>query len=300
MAKHRQESGHTPKPALRESLLNSFRPRSERGNSRVPARNKIAAAVVAAGAFAAVGQPLAANADKSDENQAVRPVAEQHAAAQQQLAAAVNGTPETEAAVRLLPQQSPEPAQDEAQKVAKGREIAQQRAQAAADQKAAKEAADAKAAAAKKAELAKEAEVPAKPAAAQPAKAGGGYVKPADGTFTSGFGSRWGSTHKGIDIANSIGTPIVSVSDGEVINAGPASGFGQWVRVQHNDGTITVYGHVNTIDVSVGEQVKAGDKIATIGNKGQSTGPHLHFEVIQSGSKINPLPWLQQHGISVK
>ena len=71
-------------------------------------------------------------------------------------------------------------------------------------------------------------------------------------------------------------------------------------QVQHDDGTITVYGHVNTIDVSVGEQVKAGDKIATIGNKGQSTGPHLHFEVIQGGSKINPLPWLQQHGISVK
>ncbi|MEU6129793.1 M23 family metallopeptidase [Saccharopolyspora sp. NPDC047091] len=300
MAKHRQESGHTPKTALRESLLNSFRPRSERGNSRVSTRNKIAAAVVAAGAFAAVGQPLAANADKSAENQAVRPVADQHAAAQQQLAAAVNGTPETEAAVRLLPQQSPEPAQDEAQKVAKGKEIAQERAQAAADQKAAKEAADAKAAAAKQAELAKEAAVPAKPATAQPAKASSGYVKPADGTFTSGFGSRWGSTHKGIDIANNIGTPIVSVNDGEVINAGPASGFGQWVRVQHDDGTITVYGHVNTIDVSVGEQVKAGDKIATIGNKGQSTGPHLHFEVIQGGSKINPLPWLQQHGISVK
>ncbi|MCX2729938.1 M23 family metallopeptidase [Saccharopolyspora sp. NFXS83] len=298
MAKHREESGHTPKTALRESLLNSFRPRSESKTSRVSTRNKIAAAVVAAGAFAAVGQPLAANADKSPQSQAVRPVADQHVAAQQQLAASVNGAHGAPASVQLLDARPAQGAHQEAQKVAKGEEIAQQKAQAAADQKAAKEAAD-KEAAEKQAAEKKAAE--AKPAAsAQPAKASNGYVKPAEGTFTSGFGSRWGSTHKGIDIANSIGTPIVSVSGGEVISAGPASGFGQWVRVQHNDGTITVYGHVNTIDVSVGDKVSAGEKIATIGNKGQSTGPHLHFEVIEGGSKINPLPWLKEHGISVK
>ncbi|GAB2664364.1 hypothetical protein GCM10027271_24150 [Saccharopolyspora gloriosae] len=303
MAKHREESGHTPKTALRESLLNSFRPRSESKTSRVSTRNKIAAAVVAAGAFAAVGQPLAANADKSTENQAVRPVADQHVAAQQQLAASVNGVHGTPASVQLLDAQPAQGAHQEAQKVAKGEAIAQQKAKAVADQKAAKEAADKEAAdkqaAEKKAAEAKQAETK-QAASAQPAKASNGYVKPAEGTFTSGFGSRWGSTHKGIDIANSIGTPIVSVSGGEVISAGPASGFGQWVRVQHNDGTITVYGHVNTIDVNVGDKVSAGDKIATIGNKGQSTGPHLHFEVIEGGSKTNPLPWLQEHGISVK
>jgi murein DD-endopeptidase MepM/ murein hydrolase activator NlpD len=125
------------------------------------------------------------------------------------------------------------------------------------------------------------------------------FALPALGNFTSGFGGRWGTTHYGIDIANAKGTPIYSVADGVVIEAGPASGFGLWVRVQHDDGTITVYGHVNTITVDEGDRVKAGDQIATMGNRGFSTGPHLHFEVWNvSGKKINPLPWMQARGIS--
>ncbi|MDA3647409.1 M23 family metallopeptidase [Saccharopolyspora indica] len=125
------------------------------------------------------------------------------------------------------------------------------------------------------------------------------FVLPTSGIFTSGFGGRWGTTHYGIDIANSKGTPIYSVADGTVIEAGPASGFGLWVRVQHEDGTITVYGHVNTITIDEGQKVKAGDQIATMGNRGFSTGPHLHFEVWNSsGKKINPLPWMQARGIS--
>lgn len=125
-------------------------------------------------------------------------------------------------------------------------------------------------------------------------------VRPAEGRFTSGFGGRWGTTHYGIDFANSQGTPIVSAADGEVIEAGPASGFGQWVRVQHDDGTITVYGHVNTITAEEGDSVRAGDQIATMGSRGFSTGTHLHFEVWNpSGKKINPAPWLEQHGIPV-
>lgn len=126
------------------------------------------------------------------------------------------------------------------------------------------------------------------------------FVRPAQGSLTSGFGARWGTSHNGIDIANSIGTPIVSVADGTVIEAGPASGFGLWVQVRHDDGTITVYGHMNEITVSTGQRVGAGDQIATVGNRGQSTGPHLHFEVWQGGgSKIDPLPWLAAHGVSV-
>lgn len=126
------------------------------------------------------------------------------------------------------------------------------------------------------------------------------YVVPAVGTFTSGFGSRWGTQHLGIDIANSIGTPIVSVADGTVIEAGPASGFGQWVRVKLDDGTITVYGHVNEFIAHTGDHVTAGQEIATIGNRGQSTGPHLHFEVWQNGTtKIDPQPWLAARGIVV-
>lgn len=125
-------------------------------------------------------------------------------------------------------------------------------------------------------------------------------VRPAQGTFTSGFGARWGTSHNGVDIANAIGTPIVAVMDGTVIEAGPASGFGLWVRVQHADGTITVYGHMNTIDVPQGAKVKAGQQIATIGNRGQSTGPHLHFEVWVGGSqKINPVGWLAERGVTL-
>jgi murein DD-endopeptidase MepM/ murein hydrolase activator NlpD len=125
-------------------------------------------------------------------------------------------------------------------------------------------------------------------------------VKPTQGSFTSGFGARWGASHNGIDIANAIGTPILSVMDGTVIEAGPASGFGLWVRVQHDDGTITVYGHVNTITAQKGTKVRAGDQIATMGNRGQSTGPHLHFEVwVGGGQKINPVGWLAERGVKI-
>lgn len=126
------------------------------------------------------------------------------------------------------------------------------------------------------------------------------FVRPAVGTFTSGFGGRWGAFHYGVDIANAIGTPIYAVADGVVEDAGPASGFGLWVVLRHADGTHTVYGHVNRMFVKVGQVVKAGEQIAEIGNRGESTGPHLHFEVwAPNGTKINPLPWLLAHGIDI-
>ncbi len=126
------------------------------------------------------------------------------------------------------------------------------------------------------------------------------FVRPAIGTFTSGFGGRWGAMHYGVDIANAIGTPIYAVTDGVVEDAGPASGFGLWVVLRHPDGSHSVYGHVNRMFVKVGDKVKAGEQIAEIGNRGQSTGPHLHFEIWQpDGTKINPLPWLAEHGIDI-
>ncbi len=73
-----------------------------------------------------------------------------------------------------------------------------------------------------------------------------------------------------------------------------------WVRLLHADGTITVYGHINESLVTVGQHVMAGDQIATMGNRGFSTGPHLHFEVHLNGvDKIDPLPWLATRGISL-
>ncbi|APA95570.1 Lysostaphin [Nocardia seriolae] len=122
----------------------------------------------------------------------------------------------------------------------------------------------------------------------------------AAGTFTSGFGIRWGVAHQGVDIAAPIGTPIYAVADGTVLEAGPASGFGMWVRLLHDDGTVTIYGHIDTTTVSQGQRVMAGDQIATVGNRGFSTGPHCHFEVWLNGvDKIDPLPWLASRGISL-
>ena len=136
--------------------------------------------------------------------------------------------------------------------------------------------------------------------AKQEQAARGTFVKPAQGTFTSGFGMRWGTTHYGVDIANRIGTPIVAVADCSVIEAGPACGFGLWVRIQHADGTVSVYAHVDTFSVHEGQQVKAGEQIARMGNRGYSTGPHLHFEIWDAtGKKMNPAPWLAARGISL-
>jgi murein DD-endopeptidase MepM/ murein hydrolase activator NlpD len=125
---------------------------------------------------------------------------------------------------------------------------------------------------------------------------------PAAGRVTSCYGARWGTMHQGVDIAAPIGTPIYVPADGVVLQSGPASGFGLAVYVQHGDGQITLYGHVNQSFVSAGEVVSAGQQIAEVGNRGQSTGPHLHFEVHQGGlyaNRVNPMPWLSAHGISL-
>jgi murein DD-endopeptidase MepM/ murein hydrolase activator NlpD len=125
------------------------------------------------------------------------------------------------------------------------------------------------------------------------------FVMPTRGVWTSGFGYRWGVLHGGIDIANSIGTPILAAADGVVIDAGPTAGYGAWVKLRHADGTVTLYGHVNTWLVDIGERVMAGDQIATIGNRGNSTGPHLHFEVLLNGSnRVDPVGWLSTRGLN--
>lgn len=125
-------------------------------------------------------------------------------------------------------------------------------------------------------------------------------VKPAEGAYTSGFGMRWGAMHNGIDIANANGTPILAVEDGTVIDAGPAQGYGNWVRIRHEDGAVSVYGHMETVDVAVGQHVAAGQKIAGMGNMGFSTGTHLHFEIHPDGNTpVDPAAWLAARGISL-
>jgi murein DD-endopeptidase MepM/ murein hydrolase activator NlpD len=90
--------------------------------------------------------------------------------------------------------------------------------------------------------------------------------------------------------------------DGVVLEAGPASGYGNAVYIQHENGDVTVYGHMEKILVTAGQVVKAGDTVALLGNRGQSTGPHLHFEVHiggMDGQKVDPLPWLRERGVGI-
>jgi murein DD-endopeptidase MepM/ murein hydrolase activator NlpD len=125
------------------------------------------------------------------------------------------------------------------------------------------------------------------------------FVMPTRGVWTSGFGYRWGVLHGGIDIANSIGTPVLAASDGVVISAGPYAGYGNMVKIRHADGTLTLYGHNSAVLVDVGERVWAGDQIAKMGNTGNSTGPHLHFEVLLNGTdRVDPVGWLSKRGLS--
>jgi murein DD-endopeptidase MepM/ murein hydrolase activator NlpD len=131
-----------------------------------------------------------------------------------------------------------------------------------------------------------------------------GYVRPATGATSSCFGARWGVTHYGVDIAAPIGTPIFAATSGVVQRAGAATGFGLAVYLRGDDGAVTVYGHVNEYYVAAGERVSAGEQIAEVGNRGQSTGPHLHFEVHPSGAmyggQVDPVPWLRSRGISIR
>jgi murein DD-endopeptidase MepM/ murein hydrolase activator NlpD len=129
------------------------------------------------------------------------------------------------------------------------------------------------------------------------------FVMPIKGArLTSCFCSRWGTFHWGIDLAAPMRTPEYAAGDGVVLRAGAASGFGLAVYILHEDGDVTVYGHMDEILVEPGQYVEAGEKIALLGNRGQSTGPHLHFEVHQGGEegkRIDPVAWLKERGVEV-
>ncbi len=121
-----------------------------------------------------------------------------------------------------------------------------------------------------------------------------GFIWPSQGVMTSGFGQRWGRPHRGIDIAAPIGTPIVASAPGVVSYAGyNDGGFGYLVEVDHADGTMTRYAHNDRILVSVGQQVSQGEQISLMGSTGNSTGPHLHFEIHPGGQgAVNPMAYL--------
>ena len=274
LSHHRSPGGERTIPGHVEASPDdsSSDPGRNRGQSTASRwRGRVVVAAVAAGAFAAAGQSLAAGEGTAspDEDFNAGDAAgslNTAMAADGQQQPSHRGVGGSAPAPAMLPVAKSTDVSDEIEQITKSEQISSAR-------EAARKAAEAESMRPK-------------------------YHLPALGNFTSGFGGRWGTSHYGIDIANSKGTPIYAAADGVVIEAGPASGFGMWVRVQHDDGYISVYGHVNSILAEEGQQVQAGDEIATMGNRGFSTGPHLHFEIWNSsGKKINPLPWMREHDI---
>lgn len=120
-------------------------------------------------------------------------------------------------------------------------------------------------------------------------------VKPVSGTITSRFGSRESirsSGHTGLDIAAPKGTKIKAAASGTVIFAGYSGGYGNVVKISHGDGIKTYYAHCSKLYVKKGQTVSAGDVIAAVGSTGNSTGNHLHFEVVKNGTSVNPQNYL--------
>lgn len=119
-------------------------------------------------------------------------------------------------------------------------------------------------------------------------------VTPVDGWVTSGFGVRMSpftgesAYHKGIDVAAPIGTPIIAPADGVVVFSGYKDGFGNFVMVAHGYGIVTGYGHSAQNLVTTGQVIKRGEQIATVGQTGRTTGPHLHYEIWVNGRVVDP------------
>ena len=120
-------------------------------------------------------------------------------------------------------------------------------------------------------------------------------TKPISGTITSRYGVSSNirkSTHTGLDIATKEGTPIQVVADGTVISASYNGSYGNLVKVSHGNGLETWYAHTSKMYVKSGQTVKAGETIAAVGTTGNSTGPHLHFEIRINGQHVNPQKYL--------
>lgn len=128
----------------------------------------------------------------------------------------------------------------------------------------------------------------AAPGPALPADASG-FMWPLDGAVTSGFGPRWGRSHEGIDIDGVTGEPVVAAAGGRVIFAGPYSGYGNAVAIDHGAGVRTLYAHLSGFAVSEGDEVAKGQVIGTVGCTGRCFGDHLHFEILIDGIPVDPL-----------
>jgi murein DD-endopeptidase MepM/ murein hydrolase activator NlpD len=119
-----------------------------------------------------------------------------------------------------------------------------------------------------------------------------GLIWPVNGPVVSGFGMRWGRMHEGIDISAATGTPIWAAAAGTVIHAGWLGGYGNLVVLDHGNGLATAYAHASAILVALGQSVSQGQTVALVGSTGNSSGPHLHFEVRVNGVAVDPLLYL--------
>ena len=120
------------------------------------------------------------------------------------------------------------------------------------------------------------------------------------GVLTSGFGYRrspftraW-KFHSGLDLAAPRGTPIYAPGDGVVRTAGWNQGYGRMIEIDHGFGLVSRYAHNSTLAVTVGQRVRRGQLISRVGRTGQTTGPHLHYEIEVDGQKVDPLEYMRR------
>ncbi|WP_336320173.1 LysM peptidoglycan-binding domain-containing M23 family metallopeptidase [Streptomyces lavendofoliae] len=146
----------------------------------------------------------------------------------------------------------------------------------------------------------------AAPAEAAPRSTGSGFTAPVDAGVTTPYrasGSSWSSGyHTGVDFSASSGSTVKAVGPGTVVSAGWSGAYGNEVVIQHADGNYSQYAHLSSLSVASGQTVSGGQQIGLSGSTGNSTGPHLHFEIRTSpsyGSDIDPLAYLRQHGVSI-
>ncbi|RBY95416.1 M23 family peptidase [Blastococcus sp. TF02-8] len=139
----------------------------------------------------------------------------------------------------------------------------------------------------------------------------GSWIRPTADTVTSGYGPRGGTLHAGVDIAGPRNTPVYAAADGTVLRAECTSdycdrdgslslaGYGNLVELDHGDGVTTRYGHLSAYTVTAGQPVAVGTLVGFQGSTGNSTGVHLHFEVRQDGTPLDPVPWLADRGVDL-
>jgi murein DD-endopeptidase MepM/ murein hydrolase activator NlpD len=263
------------------AVLRRRRIHRERHSWRFVNGGLAAAILVGSGLAALSGHNAAAQAAEAEEQQNDTVVQSEW-----QVDSVLAGMETEWVAEQAARQEAERAAAAEAKRVA-----AEQAAKEAAEQAAAEEAARV---------AAEEAERAAAEAAAAAAEAANPWMAPSEAAITSYYGMRDGRLHGGTDFANWEGDKIPVVGDGTVTYVGfEAGGYGNVVYVDHGNGIETRYAHASEVPVSVGDKLSKGDTVILSGNTGGSTGPHLHFEVLINGEKVDSLAWLEEQGVNV-